>query len=93
MNTNVGNAYLTGTSLPGDENGVDVPYRCVIADDHPAIIDSVARFLAEVDDVEVVARAHDGDEALRLIEELAPDVAVVDVHACPALVASTSPAS
>jgi DNA-binding NarL/FixJ family response regulator len=57
-----------------------VPYRCVIADDHPAIIDAVSRYLADVDDVEIVAQAQNGDEALRLIEEHAPDVAVVDIR-------------
>jgi DNA-binding NarL/FixJ family response regulator len=55
-------------------------WRCVIADDHPAIIDAVSRYLAGVDDVEIVARAQNGDQALRLIEEHAPDVAVVDVR-------------
>ena len=57
-----------------------VPWRCVIADDHPAIVDAVARYLADVEDVELVARARNGDEALRLIEEHAPDAAVVDVR-------------
>jgi DNA-binding NarL/FixJ family response regulator len=57
-----------------------VAWRCVIADDHPAIIDAVSRYLADVDDVEIVARAQDGDEALRLIEQHAPDVAVLDIR-------------
>ena len=55
-------------------------YRCIIADDHPAIIDAVSRYLADVDDVEIVAQAQDGDEALRLIAEHAPDVAIVDIR-------------
>ena len=55
-------------------------YRCVIADDHPAILDAVSRYLAEVDDVELVARAENGDEALLLIEEHGPDVAIVDIR-------------
>ncbi len=55
-------------------------YRCVIADDHPAIIDAVARYLADVDDVEIVGQAEGGDEALRLIAEHAPDVAIVDIR-------------
>jgi DNA-binding NarL/FixJ family response regulator len=59
---------------------MSVPHRCVIADDHPAIIDAVSRYLADVDDVEIVGRAPDGDEALRLIAEHAPDVAVVDIR-------------
>jgi DNA-binding NarL/FixJ family response regulator len=57
-----------------------VRYRCVIADDHPAIIDAVSRYLADVDDVEIVAQGQDGDEALRLIAEHAPDVAIVDIR-------------
>ena len=59
---------------------MSVPFRCVIADDHPAIIDAVSRYLADVDDVEIVAQAQDGDQALRLIEELVPDVAIVDIR-------------
>jgi DNA-binding NarL/FixJ family response regulator len=57
-----------------------VQYSCVIADDHPAIIDAVSRYLADVDDVEIVAQAQDGEEALRLIAEHAPDVAIVDIR-------------
>jgi DNA-binding NarL/FixJ family response regulator len=57
-----------------------VAWRCVIADDHPAILDAVSRYLADVEDVELVARARNGDEALQLIEEHDPDVAVVDVR-------------
>jgi DNA-binding NarL/FixJ family response regulator len=57
-----------------------VPYRCVIADDHPAIIDAVSRYLADIDDVEIVGRAQNGEQALRLIEERSPDVAVVDIR-------------
>jgi DNA-binding NarL/FixJ family response regulator len=62
------------------ENEESVPYRCVIADDHPAIIDAVSRYLDAVDDVEIVAQAQNGDEALRLIEQHAPDAAVVDIR-------------
>ncbi|HSX22141.1 MAG TPA: response regulator transcription factor [Gaiellaceae bacterium] len=56
------------------------PLRLLIADDHPAIIDAVSRFLEDEQGIEVVASAQDGDEALRLIEELDPDVAVLDVR-------------
>lgn len=59
---------------------MNVPYRCVIADDHPAILDAVSRFLADVDDVEIVAQAENGDQALQLIAEHLPDVAVVDIR-------------
>src|SRR5882724_4899010 len=57
-----------------------MPFRCVVADDHPAIVDAVSRFLDEADEVELVGRARDGVQALRVIEELQPDVAVLDIR-------------
>jgi DNA-binding NarL/FixJ family response regulator len=59
---------------------MSLPYTCVIADDHPAIIDAVSRYFEDVEDVEIVGSARDGDEALRLIDGHAPDVALVDVR-------------
>ena len=52
---------------------------CVIADDHPAIVESVTRLLEEDDAFRVVATAFDGVEALARIRELQPDVALIDV--------------
>src|SRR5690349_3487822 len=54
--------------------------RCVVADDHPAIVDAVARFIAGEDGIEVTGTAGDGNAALAHIQEVRPDVAVVDVH-------------
>jgi len=54
--------------------------RCFVADDHPAIVDSIGRFLADEDDITVVGSAGDGVEALERIDEISPDVAVVDVR-------------
>lgn len=54
--------------------------RTVVADDHPAIVDAVARFLAGEDGLEIVGTAGDGIAALAQIEEIRPEVAVVDVH-------------
>jgi DNA-binding NarL/FixJ family response regulator len=54
--------------------------RCILADDHPAIVDAVSRFLEEIEDVELVGRAVDGRRALALIDELEPDVAVLDIR-------------
>jgi DNA-binding NarL/FixJ family response regulator len=56
------------------------PLRCVVADDHPPIVDAVARYLESEDGIEVIARLEDGAEALAAIEELKPDVAVLDVR-------------
>ena len=52
---------------------------CVIADDHPAVLDSVSRVLA-ARGIGVVAQARDGEDALRAIEVHKPLVAVVDLH-------------
>ena len=52
---------------------------CVVADDHPAVLEAVAEFLAQAG-VDVVSRAHDGDEALEQIEQRKPQVALVDVR-------------
>jgi DNA-binding NarL/FixJ family response regulator len=55
------------------------PIGCVVADDHPAVLEAVAEFLAQ-SGIEVVARAHDGEEALEKIEQRKPQVALVDVR-------------
>jgi DNA-binding NarL/FixJ family response regulator len=54
--------------------------RCVVADDHPAVLDAACRFLAAAADIEVVCRTSDGAQALRLIEEHRPDVALLDIR-------------
>jgi DNA-binding NarL/FixJ family response regulator len=51
--------------------------RCLLADDHPAILASVAAFLA-AEGIDVVARAGTGAEVLRLIESRHVTVAVLD---------------
>jgi DNA-binding NarL/FixJ family response regulator len=70
------------TSMAGQSSGGsgEQRLRLLIADDHPAILDAVAQFLTEEQDIELVARATDGEEALRLIDERRPDVAVLDIR-------------
>ena len=55
------------------------PITCVVADDHPAVLEAVAEFLIQ-GGIEVIARAHDGEEALERIEQRKPQVALVDVR-------------
>lgn len=54
--------------------------RIVIADDHPVVLDGLARFFAAEQDLEVVASARNGDEALRAVRKFAPDVLVLDLR-------------
>jgi DNA-binding NarL/FixJ family response regulator len=52
---------------------------CVVADDHPPVLETVSRFL-EVQGFRVVGRARNGEEAIALIESQRPSVAVLDLH-------------
>ena len=52
---------------------------CVIADDHPPIIDCLKRFLAGAG-FKVVATAQDGDAALAAIDEHRPAICIADVR-------------
>jgi DNA-binding NarL/FixJ family response regulator len=54
--------------------------RGFVADDHPAIVDAVVRFLTSEDGIEIVGTAGDGNDALARIDELGPDIAILDVH-------------
>ena len=52
----------------------------LVADDHPLFRDGIARAVAARPDLELVAEAADGREALERIRELSPAVAVVDLR-------------
>lgn len=54
--------------------------RVLLADDHEVVRKGIREFLEEAEDIEVVAEATNGEEALAYAEELRPDVAVLDVQ-------------
>lgn len=56
------------------------PLRVVVADDHPLIRDGWRMILATVPDAVLVGSAATGAEAVRLVEELGPDLVVMDLH-------------
>jgi DNA-binding NarL/FixJ family response regulator len=56
--------------------------RCVIVDDSPAVLRAASELL-ECQGILVVGVAATGVEAVRLIEELEPDVALVDIDLGP----------
>ena len=51
--------------------------RCLVADDHPALVAAVSDLL-EVQGFEVVGRAWDGLTAVASVKETQPDVALID---------------
>jgi DNA-binding NarL/FixJ family response regulator len=53
--------------------------RILLADDHTLVRAGIKMLLDAVPDFEVVAEAAAGSEAIRLAQELAPDIAVVDL--------------
>ena len=53
--------------------------RLLIADDHPAFIEGLARLLNDEDDLDCIAKAADGLEAIKMAEEYQPDVVILDV--------------
>lgn len=53
--------------------------RVLIAEEHPLYREGVVRAVKERPELELVAEAADGRQALTLIKELVPDVAVLDV--------------
>ena len=55
------------------------PITCLVADDHPAVVEAVADVL-EANGIEVVGRARDGDEALAKLEAAKPLVALLDLR-------------
>lgn len=54
--------------------------RIVVADDHPAFVDGLARTLPELCAVEIVARCSDGRAAFDAILEHEPDIALLDLR-------------
>jgi DNA-binding NarL/FixJ family response regulator len=54
--------------------------RVILADDHQVVRRGIRDFLMESGEIEVVAEADNGDEAVRLIEQHRPDVAVLDIQ-------------
>ena len=57
-----------------------MPIRIVLADDHPLTRAGIAEFLRLEDTLELLGEAEDGVKAWQLIQELKPDVALLDIR-------------
>ncbi|MEI9949345.1 MAG: response regulator transcription factor [Pseudomonadota bacterium] len=54
--------------------------RVIVADDHTLMREGVAAVIARQPDMTVVAEASDGEQALKAVEELKPDVLLLDLR-------------
>lgn len=54
--------------------------RVAIADDHPVFLDGLRALLSSLPEVEVVGEASTGVEAVTLVQQLHPDVVVMDLN-------------
>jgi two-component system response regulator DesR len=54
--------------------------RVLLAEDQSMVLGALAALLELEPDIEVVARARDGGEALRLVAETSPDVVLTDIE-------------
>lgn len=52
----------------------------IIADDHPLIRKGLKDVIEDQSEFNIVGEAADGEQALKLIEELNPTIAIIDIH-------------
>jgi DNA-binding NarL/FixJ family response regulator len=59
---------------------ISAPIRVVVADDNPSLRGSILRILHRHPDIQVVAQAGDGVEALHHVAEASPDILLLDIE-------------
>jgi DNA-binding NarL/FixJ family response regulator len=74
-----GDTQELSMGVPNVENGKG-PIRVVLADDHPIVRDGLRKLLMLEDDVEVVGEASDGREVVQVVQEVLPDVVILDLR-------------
>ena len=60
-------------------SGQNRTVRIVLADDHDLVRSGIKALLSMVDNVEVIAEARDGNELIKLVDSLTPDIVMTDI--------------
>ena len=53
--------------------------QIIIADDHPIFRNGLKQIIEEDDGIEIIGVAENGEKALRIIDELNPEIAILDI--------------
>jgi two-component system response regulator NreC len=61
------------------DSSMVAPIRILVADDNSMVRRSIRMMLDAVDGLKVIGEAEDGREAINLVEELKPDVVIMDI--------------
>lgn len=56
------------------------PTSVLLVDDHPVVRAGIRQLLEKAPDIDVVGEASNGDEALRLVKDLSPEVLLLDME-------------
>jgi two-component system invasion response regulator UvrY len=54
--------------------------KIILADDHCLVRTGLRRLLDDVDDITVIGEANNGSDAIVLVKELSPDIAILDIN-------------
>jgi len=54
--------------------------RIVLADDHALVRDGIRALLEEEENLDVIGEVSNGQEALQMVDELSPDVLIIDIR-------------
>ncbi|MDA8354475.1 MAG: response regulator transcription factor [Firmicutes bacterium] len=57
-----------------------MPINVILVDDHAVLRDGLSNIISLEEDMEVVGQANSGAEALQMIDELNPDVVLMDIN-------------
>ncbi len=61
------------------EEKANIAIRTVIIDDHPVVRRGIASFIEDEDEIAIIGEASDAGEGARILKEVLPDVAVIDI--------------